>query len=286
MAFSGQAVITFAAVKMLRSKSPVILWIIAVIFCMINAYSNSFATSANFQVAWSIISIAVFAITYVAFSSLKVIKALLIVACIFLISFLANFLTACIFIYGFGLNITEGATFAYAHPSAYMFSVIIDMILLAVMFCVMAMLLRRLITGNVGEGLIKTMIFLPSQVVLIIAVCCVIRAVSVQDDSVFLPAVILISIMFVIYFIYYLVARRIQLQELVDVRIEQAKEQTELVLERAHSIIAESERVAKMRHDFRNRVQVIELLYVQNEIDDAMRLLDQLLSESSKEFNE
>lgn len=108
MAFSGQAVITYAAVKMLRTTRPAVIWAIAVVGCMVTGYSNAFAPSADFQAAWSAFNLVLSIVTYIVFSGLRPIKAVLVVACIMLVTLLAEFATVFVMLYGFGVNIASG----------------------------------------------------------------------------------------------------------------------------------------------------------------------------------
>lgn len=284
MAFSGQAVITFAAVKMLRSTKPAIIWAIAVAGCMVTGYSNAFAPSADFQAAWSAFNLVLSIVTYVAFSSLRPIKAALVVACIMLVTLLAEFVTVLTMLCAFGINITNGPTFAHEHPGAYLFLMVLHAIMLGLFFYIVAALLERFaVSEQIESRLSGTMLFPVSQAVLLLVAILVVRVAAVSDEGILMAGALVTLAVLALYLLYYLLACRIREQEISDERIAAVEGQSALVLEHAQGVVAESERIAKLRHDFRNRVQVIELLSAQGENDRAQEALDKLLTESEKE---
>lgn len=282
MVFSAQAVITYAAVRMLRSTKPWVIWAVAVGSCMITAYSNSFAT-ADFQAAWSTINLVISIVTYVAFSELKLIKAALVVACIMLVTLIAEFAVVLTVLYGFGADATTGPAFAYTHPGAYAFLIVSHAVVLALLFYVAAKLLERVTIGKTSENLARTMLFPASQAVLLVVSIVIIRVATFESDRALLLGAVFTLAMLVIYLAYYLLASLIHKQERLNARIAVLREQNELMLEHAQAVIAESKRVAKLRHDFRNKVQVVELLYAQGDKEKATGLLDELLCECEQE---
>lgn len=178
MAFSGQAVITYAAVKMLRTTRPAVIWAIAVVGCMVTGYSNAFAPSADFQAAWSAFNLVLSIVTYIVFSGLRPIKAVLVVACIMLVTLLAEFATVFVMLYGFGVNIASGPAFAHEHLGAYLFLMVFHAIVLGLLFYVAAMLLERFTVGEQSRSLPRTMLFPASQAVMLLVAIVVVRVAA------------------------------------------------------------------------------------------------------------
>lgn len=283
MAFSGQAVITYAAVKMLRATRPAVIWAIAVVGCMVTGYSNALAPSADFQAAWSAFNLVLSIVTYIVFSGLRPIRAALVVACIMLVTLLAEFATVLIMLYGFGVNITSGPAFAHEHPGAYLFLMVFHAIVLGLLFYAASVLLDRFTAGEQSRSLPRTMLFPASQAVMLLVAIVVVRVAAVGDEGVLLGGALVTLAVLALYLAYYLSACRIQEQEIADARVAAAEERGALMLQHAQGVVAESERIAKLRHDFRNRVQVVELLSAQGEGSRAQEILDKLLVESEKE---
>lgn len=283
MAFTGQAVITFAAVRMLKSTRPGVIWTIAVIGCAITAYVNAFGIPANAQSLWTAVNLLVSIVTYVVFSTLRPLRALFIVACIMLVTLLAELSTVLITLFGFGVNVTSGPTYALEHPEAYFFLIVLHAVILGALLYVAFVLTRRMATGERESELFKTLVFPISQTALLLMGMLVVRGLAAQDERVLAYGALLVLAVLCSYLLFYLAAQRMRAQELAEVRISATEERSALVYGQARGLIEESQRIAKLRHDFRNQVQVIELLCEQGEKQRAWAMIAELRQKVERE---
>lgn len=276
MAFSGQAVITFAAVRMLKSTRPGIIWAVAVIGCAITAYFNSFDVPYDLQSMWSALNLCVSIVTYVVFSALRPLRAFFIVACIMLVALLAELVTVLATLYGLGVNITSGPSYAFEHPGAYFFLIVLHTIVLGILLYAVFVLTRSAVTGIHEDRLLKTLVFPISQSALLLMAMLIVRNLAAQDEQVLAYGAFLVIAVLGSYLLFYFAVRKMRDQELAEIRINAARERSELVYAQTKESVRESQRIAKIRHDFRNQVQVIELLCKQGETSRARELIAEL----------
>lgn len=283
MAFSGQAVITFAAVRMLKSTHPVVIWAIAVIGCAGTAYVNAFDVPADLQSFWSAMNLCVSIITYIVFSALRPLRALFIVACIMLVTLLAELATVLATLYGFGVNVTSGPAYAFERPGAYLFLIILHAVVLGILLYFAFVLTRRMTAGEYENDLLRTLVFPISQSALLLTAMLVVRGLAAQDERVLAYGALVVVAVLGSYLLFYAAARKMRDQELAEARIDAARERSELIYMQTKEVIDESRRIAKVRHDYHNQVQTIELLCEQEETNRANRLVAELLEKIEQE---
>lgn len=283
MAFSGQAVITFAAVRMLKSTRPGIIWAIAVIGCTVTAYINAFGVSGDLQSLWTAVNLIICIVTYVVFSKLRPLRALFIVACIMLITLLAELLVVMAALYGLDINITAGPSFAFEHPAVYFFLLVFHALVLAILLHIAFVLTRRLITGEGESRLARTLAFPISQSALLLMAMIIVRALASQNERSLAYGALLAIAVLCSYLVFYIAAKKMRSSELSEMRVDLAKEQGACVYEQTRHLVQESQRIAKIRHDFRNQVRVIELLCEQGEISKAHTMTAELLAKVEQE---
>lgn len=284
MAFSGQAVITFAAVKMLEIRRAWVVWVVAVASCAVTAWTNSQTVPGDFQALWSAVNLVVSISVYVGFSQLKPLRALFVVACIMLVTLLAEFATALFALYCLDVNLASGPTFAYRYPGAFVLLITIHALMLGLLLYIASVLMRGIGMGMRGKGTGRMLIFPVSQAALLLASMLAIRALAVQDERALGFGAILIVLVLCAYLLFYVAAKKIFAQEVLDMRVAAAQEHAAAVHEQARGLAQESQRVAKLRHDFRNQVQTIELLCTQGELGRARAMLDELTEKVEREL--
>lgn len=283
MAFSGQAVITFAAAHMLKSTRPGVLWVVAIIGCIVTAYVNAFDVPADMRSLWSAINLLVSTATYIAFSELRALKALFMVACIMLVTLLAELVVVLAMLFGFGVNVTAGPSFAFEHPGIYLALIILHALVLGIFLYIVFALTRRITMGKREGSLAAALVFPISQSALLLAAMLVVRVLASQDELTLIYGALLCLVVLGSYLLFYFAARWISAQEVLEACAAAAQEQSSLVYSQAQDMAAQSQRIAKVRHDFRNQVSVIELLYKQGETAQAREMTTELLRKVDQE---
>lgn len=283
MAFSGQAVITFAAVKMLKARRAWIIWIVAAVTCAATAYANSFAAPGDLKALWSTVNLVLSIVVYVAFSGFKLSRALFIIAYIMLVTLLAEFGTVLLALNALRIDVTSGPVFAYQHPWGYFSVIVLHGLVLGLLLYGAHLLTSRTVASNRGQRLTRLLVFPVSQGALLLMSMIVVRSLVGLDERMIGYGAVLIVLVSCGYLLFYFAARKIRLQETAEAMIEAEQEHAAAVYEQTQGAIRESQRVAKLRHDFRNQVQVIELLCAQGETARASELLDDLLRKVKKE---
>lgn len=283
MALSGQAVITYAAVKMLRIERAGLLWAVTVLFCAITAYANSFTDSAGLQAVWSPLSLVLSIALYVWLSGLRPRYAALAVACIMLATLLAELATVLATLQIFGVNVTSGPGFAYERPGAFVFLAVFHALLLTAALYAFSLLLKRVMLGSHEGRPTGALLFPLSQCALLLAVMLAVRVIAPQSEDALLAGSAVTVAVLGAYLLFFAVRRRQYERELADSQIAAARAQSALLLGHARELEAQAERAAKLRHDFRNQVQVVELLCSQGECAKAAENLDTLLAATRRE---
>ncbi|MGN0072637.1 MAG: hypothetical protein ACI36W_02420 [Coriobacteriales bacterium] len=283
MVLSGQAVITYAAVRMLRIEKVWLLWAVTVLFCAVTAYANSFTASSGLQAVWSPLSLVLSIALYVWLSGLRPRYAALAVACIMLATLLAELATVLATLQIFGVNVTSGPGFAYERPGAFLFLAVFHALLLGAALYAFAVLLKRVMLGSREKSSAGALLFPLSQCALLLAVMLAVRVIAPKSEAALLVGSAVTLAVLGAYLLFFAVRRRQYEQEIADSQIAAARARSALLLEHVRELEAQAERAAKLRHDFRNQVQVVELLCAQGERDGAAENLGELLAATRRE---
>lgn len=282
-AISGEAVITYAAVRLLECTRPSVYWVVCFASCAVTGAANAFA-SADLQTAWTLVCLAIFVVTFVVFSALKPLRALLMTACIFVVMILAEFAVTLMVVVAFGVNPAASVTaLAYQQPAAYALTLVLHAIMLALLYYGVFVLKERFAKSDSPANGYAMLFFVSQVAMLLVATSMVVRFAAVDDERAMLAGCAFAIVGVVAFAVFIVATRRQQEQELVDARIEATNEASRAILERSREMDLESQRVSKLRHDFRNQVQAIELLWKLGEREKAAKCIDDLMAECRQE---
>lgn len=282
MAFSGQVIITVAALKMLMIRRLVPLWTVTLLCCAVSALCNTLG-SPELQAAWSALSLAISLACYIVLSPMKPLYALFVFACIMLATLVAEFAAVMTMLYGFGVNVTTGPLFAYGHPGTFAFLVVFHAVVLAVLLYLCSVLVRRALPQGRQPQPFSVLLFPISQVALLVATMLAVRVLAFQSDRILMLGAVLTLAVLCAYLVFFVVRWRQCEHELAQARASAAREQGDMVLEQARELEEQAGRVVRLRHDFRNQVQVIEILYSRGERAEALAQLQGLLEQTKRE---
>ncbi len=127
-------------------------------------------------------------------------------------------------------------------------------------------------------GGMKAALFPAAQLCLILVVSFAERDIVKQDESFILLTALSALVVLAAYLLGFLAVRRWYDAELADMRIHNLRERSELAFQQTENLIDETERLAKIRHDFKNQLQVVEFLSEEGEREQALGRLECLES--------
>lgn len=272
LAFSGQAILTFALVKMLRLHHLAIIWATAFFPCIITGYLNSYPVDPRIKAAWSLGSFIVTVWMYWAFSDVKPMQRLATISCCIAAAFVSEFPLAAIFL-SMGFSIDDISTFVNERLEVYFFYLVLHSVVAVILLLLVNGLLGRLFSKDGEWDGVKAILPPTAQLCLILVVSFAEREIVKEDESFMLFTAFLAVMVLAGYAFFYFAVRHRHGTELKEARVRNLREQSEQAFRQAEGFISETERLAKLRHDLKNQLQVVEFL---NSDGERERALDRL----------
>lgn len=277
MAFSGQAILTFGLVKMLGLRHRVLIWAIAFLSCVVTGYFNAFAVETVPRAIWSFGSFVVMVWMYWAFATVKPVRRLVVISSSLAAALLSEFpLTALFMTQGFSID--EILSFAYERVGFFFLFMTTHAAILAVLLLLIYGFTERAFSDGREWGGMKAALFPAAQVCLVLVVAFAERDALKQAESFILITALSTLVVLAAYLLGFLAVRRWHGAELADMRIRNLRERSELAFQQTENLIDETERLAKIRHDFKNQLQVVEFLSEEGEREQALGRLERLES--------
>ncbi len=275
MVLCGQTILTFGLVKMLRLRHLAIVWLTATLPCPITGYLNTYPVDPQLKVIWSVVVFVVTVGEYWAFSPLKPARRLVIISCCIAAAMIVEFPLAAICC-SQGFNIDEISTFTHSRLDVYVFFVAIHSALMIIfLLLIYGFVSRAFSEGNEWGGM-KVALLPTAQLCLVLVISFAERELVKQDESFILSTALLSIIVVASYAFFYLIIRRWHNAELQEARAESLREKSQQVFRQTEGFLDETERLAKLRHDFKNQLQVIEFLNADGKREQALDKLGRL----------
>ena len=269
LAFSGQAILTFALVKMLRLRHLAIIWATAFFPCIITGYLNSYPVDPRIKASWSLGSFIVTVWMYWAFSGVKPMQRLVTISCCIAAAFVSEFPLAAIFL-SMGFSIDDISAFVNEHLEVYFFYLVLHSAVISILLLLVNGLMDRLFSEDGERGGVKAILPPTAQLCLILVVSFAEREIVKEDESFMLFTAFLAVIVLAGYAFFYFAVRYRYDAELKEARVRNLREQSEQTFRQVEGFISETERLAKLRHDLKNQLQVVELLNSDGEREQAL----------------
>ncbi len=269
MAFSGQAILTYAFVKMLRLRHPVVIWATAFLSCVVTGYLNAYPVDPQIKAAWSFGSFVVMVGMYWLFSAVKPMRRLFVISCSIAAALLSEFPLAALFTMQ-GYSIDAISSFAYERMDVFVVYLVLHAMVMIVLLLLVYGLADRAFSDGGEWGGMRAAVFPMAQLCLILVVSFAERDIVKQDESFMVVMALSTSVVLAAYLVGFFAVRRWHNAEIADLRVHNLKERSELVLRQTEGFITETERLAKLRHDFKNQLQVAEFLRAKGEQEQAL----------------
>ena len=269
LAFSGQAILTYALVKMLRLRHLVLIWVTAFLSCVVTGYLNAFPVDPQIKAVWSFGSFVVMVGMYWWFSAVKPMRRLFVTSCSIAAALLSEFPLAALFTMQ-GYSIDAISNFAYERMDVFVVYLTLHAMAMVVLLLLVYGLADRAFSHGGEWGGMRVAVFPMAQLCLILVVSFAERDIVKQDESFMLLTALSTSVVLVAYLVGFLTVRHWHNVEIADLRVRNLKERSELVVRQTEGFIAETERLAKLRHDFKNQLQVAEFLRAKGEQEQAL----------------
>lgn len=132
LSFSGQAILTYALVKMLRLRHLVLIWATAFLSCVVTGYLNAYPVDPQIKAAWSFGSFVVMVGMYWLFSAVRAGQRLLVIPCCIAAALLSEFPLAALFMMR-GYNIDDVSSFAHERMDVFAIYLVLHAMVMVVL---------------------------------------------------------------------------------------------------------------------------------------------------------